>query len=365
MNTKNNSIPLNKENRNYGIDLLRIFSMFLITLLHSLGHGGILNNVKLGSVQYSVTWMIEIFAFCAVDIFALITGYVYYSDNNKKIKYSNYIKLWFEVIFYNLLITILYVIINKQCLDFKTIFNCFFPICKNSYWYFTAYTGLFFLIPIINAGIRNTENSKLKKYFMIIFILFSVFDTVFKRFNLQVGYSVIWLIILYIMGAIIKKCEIGKNIKTYQALLIIWFLGIITFVFFKFGFETELIKNDVFISYTSPTVLGMAIFYLIGFSKIKFSDGLMKIIKFTSSSAFAIYLINDNILIRENYIKNIFINIVNDSTFIIILHLLLFSIMFISLSLIIDKIRIIIFKLLRINKLCDKIENLGCLIFKK
>lgn len=363
MNKK--EIIVNKEKRNYGIDLLRVFSMFLIINLHSLLHGGVLNNLNINTLQYNVMWLIEIFAYCAVDIFALITGYVYYSDEKKKFKYSNYIKLWFEVVFYNLLITILFIIINKQTFNLKIILNCFFPIVKNSYWYFTSYTGLFFLIPVLNAGIRNIENNKLKKYFIVLFLLFSVFDTIFKRFNLINGYTVIWLSLLYILGAIIKKCNIGKDLKQYQALMIIFLLGLITFAFFKYGFETDLIKKDILISYTSPTILGMAIIYLISASKMKFNNIFKKSIKFISSSAFAIYLINDSFLIRENYIKNSFVGLVNQLTIKSVFYLLAFAIVFLILSVLIDKIRILIFKLLRIDKLSEKIENIINLIFSK
>ena len=67
--------PVKKE-RNAGIDLLRIVSMFFVVVLHSLGQGGILFNTAVGSSQYKVAWLLEIFAYGAVDIFALISGYV-------------------------------------------------------------------------------------------------------------------------------------------------------------------------------------------------------------------------------------------------------------------------------------------------
>lgn len=33
---------INQPTRNYGIDLLKILAMFMITILHTQGHGGIL-----------------------------------------------------------------------------------------------------------------------------------------------------------------------------------------------------------------------------------------------------------------------------------------------------------------------------------
>ena len=84
-----------KKERNYGIDFLRILSMMFIVILHSIGKGGILDNATILSPQYKIAWYLECFACCAVNIFALISGYVSYRGKEEKIKYSNLINLWF------------------------------------------------------------------------------------------------------------------------------------------------------------------------------------------------------------------------------------------------------------------------------
>lgn len=40
--------------RNYGIDFLRMISMIMIVMLHTLGHGGILRSVSFLSVHYQI-----------------------------------------------------------------------------------------------------------------------------------------------------------------------------------------------------------------------------------------------------------------------------------------------------------------------
>ena len=55
-----NNFNVIKPERNYGIDLLRIFAMFMVVVLHCLGQGGILNNATLNSVQYKFAWFMEI-----------------------------------------------------------------------------------------------------------------------------------------------------------------------------------------------------------------------------------------------------------------------------------------------------------------
>lgn len=60
--------------RNYGIDLLRIIAMLYVVILHILGQRGLLDATNVWTNQYVFSWFIEVFAFCVVDIFALITG---------------------------------------------------------------------------------------------------------------------------------------------------------------------------------------------------------------------------------------------------------------------------------------------------
>lgn len=64
------------QKRNPGIELLRIFSMFLIIILHINGAGGLkLACTPLG-LKYELVQLFQVCAFCAVNCFALISGYV-------------------------------------------------------------------------------------------------------------------------------------------------------------------------------------------------------------------------------------------------------------------------------------------------
>lgn len=78
--------------RNYGIDLLRIVAMMMIPLLHVLGHGGILGTLTPLETHYEIAWFLEIACYCAVNVYALISGYVGYG---RKQKYANLIQLSF------------------------------------------------------------------------------------------------------------------------------------------------------------------------------------------------------------------------------------------------------------------------------
>ena len=47
-----------KNERNYGIDLLRLVLMYMVCMLHTLGQGGILNACQAGTVAYKVYWFL-------------------------------------------------------------------------------------------------------------------------------------------------------------------------------------------------------------------------------------------------------------------------------------------------------------------
>ena len=78
--------------RNRGVDLLRLISMLFVVVLHSLGRSGVL-KADADSGLYKAAWLIEIFCYGAVNIFALISGYVGYRDEKRPMKIRGLLKL--------------------------------------------------------------------------------------------------------------------------------------------------------------------------------------------------------------------------------------------------------------------------------
>lgn len=79
--------------RNYGIDLLRIVAMYMIVLDHCLLLGGVITKatqIGIGSINYDISWLLDTLCYCAVNCYALISGYV---GVKSKFKLQNIIKL--------------------------------------------------------------------------------------------------------------------------------------------------------------------------------------------------------------------------------------------------------------------------------
>ena len=64
------------ERRNYGIDLLRMLAMWMVIILHILNKGGVLSAAAPLSAGYEAAKLLEAGAYCAVNCYGLISGYV-------------------------------------------------------------------------------------------------------------------------------------------------------------------------------------------------------------------------------------------------------------------------------------------------
>lgn len=287
------------QNRNYGIDALRIYAMFLVVILHVLGHGGVLDSLT-GISKYAAK-ALDVFAVCAVDIYAIVSGFVGFSNNPKAIKTSKFLTIWTQVFTYSFVITLCAFFIKSQAVGIKNLIRTAFPIATNQYWYFSSYIVVLLLSPWLNKLFAMLSNKDFTKLAATLFGTFSVFTLIANRiqeadsFLLNWGYSALWLIILYAIGAWIKKCDITNKISAKTA----WLTLGVSFA------ATCIIKAlpDPFrigsISfYTSPTILLIAMAYVIVFAKWQPKEKTAKIIGFFAPAAFGVYLIHDNNHIR-------------------------------------------------------------------
>ena len=332
---------MSKENcilreRNVGIDLLKILAMYMIVMWHILGHGGIINSAEAFSLNYKIVWLIKICASCAVNVYAIISGYV---TLGRKYSINDLIKLWGKVVFYTISITLVLFTIGIVPFGIKTLLKSFLPILTNAYWYFTAYVVLFLFIPILNKAVLECEKKELRNGMVLLFVLFSVITTFFERdlFHLNRGYSAVWLIYLYLIGAYIKKYEDDfKYISNFKCVV-----GIVLMVAIMWVVKCipQTCEIQSIIEYVSPTVFIMSIFYVLLFKNFSVNDKNNKIIKTISNATFSIYLIHDNNLIRKFLIKDKFVEFSSLSSFELVMKIILLALVIYILCVAVELIR--------------------------
>lgn len=356
---------------NYGIDLLRIISMVAVIALHVLGHGGILRNAS--GLNFYIAWIIEVIAMPAVNCFVIISGYVGFRNEKYAPKAKNIVSLWFTVVFYSFGITMLFWFLHPEALGIKDIVYSALPVSTNQYWFFMAYVVLFILSPLLNCFVHNTNKRTALITFVFIGVALSIYPVVFTAlqfdfadpFKLLEGYSFVWFAALYLIGAYIRKYQIQNNFTTASLLcyivggyLISWFTK--SFIGQKF-----VILGNNMVSYISPTMLITAIALVCAFSKLKPGKIWVKLISFFAPVTFAIYLIHENRHFRHFAISGRFSSVAEMNPLLIVL--IVFCVVFVVFVIcsLIDKVRIFLFRLLRINCLSEKIVSLGNIVINK
>ena len=360
MVTKSGQTALSGEDtRNYGLDILKILSMVYVVILHALGQGGMMNKGSLG-MQFASMALFFVTT-PAVNIFALVTGYVSYTDKKKPLNRKRLFEMWFQVVFYALAITAIckFVIPNK--VTTRDFVSSVMPLYYDIYWYFTAYFIVSILSPFVNAAVRTLSESTLRKVFFVMIVIFSFFTSFCYSLNIITSHSFTWIFLLYIMGAIMKKCHIGAKLPS--SIFIIGIIGcnffnwIVTWVGEKYVSGSDWYFT-VLSDYISPTMIIQAICYLLLFRKIKASAGAKRVIKFLSPLVFATFLIDAHPVIYRDVMAGIFTPATEWNVFLMILFLIGFGIVFVAIACIIDKVRSLLFKLIRIDKFAGLIANL-------
>lgn len=354
--------------RNSGIDLLKILCMFMVVILHILGHGGILNTAIDLTLNDTVAWFIEILCYCAVNTFAMISGYLCIKSN---FKYKNVINLWILVFFYNVLINLIF-----NGLDIKLFIKSLFPVSTNSHWYFSSYFGFILFIPFINKWLNSLSKFEYKKLiYTILFVTCGVcfYSSVYnvdaiKLFN---GYISVWLLCLYIIGGYINLFDFKFKHHTKLCYFLLYMLSsfimlLSRIIILKFSFLNELLYSSFFINYISIFVVFNSYVLLLLFLKVRVNTILKKILSFITNLSFSVYIIHEQNFIRSYFIENQFMGFASLDIFRMVFMILYTGIIIYVLCTIIDVFRYYLFKLFKVDIFSSWLDKkIMCLLTKK
>lgn len=300
--------------------MLKIVSMTMIITLHMLGHGGILETLPIMSGSYQAAWLMEIACYGAVNCYALISGFLLARCNVRKL-----FELWLQVIFYSLGITIfmnctlLAGTISKE----EWVYSIF-PITSRKSWYITAYFGMMCLIPIMRIAIDKIDKLLYRRVIIAIFLIYSILPVIVRYllqgavnidpFTVNGGYSSLWLCLMYLFGAYIRKYFDYKKVKRRICLSVFVLMTLLTFLS-KICMEKagNIACANILVDYTSPTIFLGSLALLVLFVNINFENietvkkwRVETVMAIFSNATLGVYLIHDNNLIRNGIVARLF-----------------------------------------------------------
>ena len=334
--------------RHYGLDFLRILAMLMIVVLHVLGRGGIAGAVTGGSVSYYMTRGIHYAVMCAVNAYAMLSGYF---GIGRKNRFASIASLWLQVLVYSLGITLL---LRLGFGRGGRLLDAALPVLSKQYWYFTAYFVLFLLAPVLNAALEKLSASQLGTLLLVTGAAFSIgvyFDDVFILNN---GYSAHWLIYLYLLGGMFRKTGTGTRrlrwVLVFAAAVILNVLAVT--VSLRLRWKHAGLQE----AYTNPLLVLGAVSMFLFCANLKIVSGSFraKLIGAVAPLCFGVYLIHTHPAVFK-LLHNAFAFLGKRNPVIMVSGLLAIALGIFLVCCAIEALRQLVFRWLRIRKLLDVI----------
>ncbi len=225
----------------------------------------------------------------AVNLYAIVTGYVCV---NIPWKIDRYIRLWLQALFYTCLGLVLHEWLRHHgCMELPSlnwkawVKDIIFVPVGRYYWYFSAYTVLFLLIPFLNPFLRACSRARLAGLLMLILFiicpLLYIADLTTVFYN---GGSAPWLVVLYMVGAYLKL----HPVRISQRRLLFGFAASAICTAAISVLKLQMQTNYIFL----PTVVGAICLFLF-FEQIKIrSRFVVLMITRLAPFAFGVYLVH-------------------------------------------------------------------------
>lgn len=277
------------DNRNYGIDIARLLSMFYVVLLHNLGRGGVL-DWTLASPRSLAYVTMENIAIVAVNVFALISGYL---SSGRSLRPVRLFDLWFSAFFWSVLLA--FVGLSKGALPGFWAARAFVPLLGNVYWYLTAYFILQLLTPFISAGADCLGRKNVLKLSLTVVVMCSGIGFTEWR-GVGDGYTAFWLMVLWLVGRSMREYRrtIEQLISTPR-LIVASILLPLCVTWFELKDVAVGYDPSRWLSYISPTAViqSMCLFELLIRINVR-NAHVQRVLVAMSGSAFGVYLIDSS-----------------------------------------------------------------------
>ena len=292
---------------------------------------------------------LQSFSVVCVNLFILLSGW--FGIKPKKIRFF---ELIFQVLFFLLLGLLISIISSKLgCLPEltkKEIILGITLLSPQGYWFVLSYLLLYILSPVLNAytGMASIELQQR------ILIAFFVFEFIFGWMSTGVlwfvkGYSTVSFVGLYLLAYYLRHATREKTYVFLRLPARYYFYGYIFISFFTaccafiFAGNSYVVERLYF--YNSPFVVLSSICLFLFFSKLRLQK---QTINWIASSSFAIYLFHCNPFLFNSVYTNIINHLYNHYPFFtwIIIVVLFICLVFI-ISILFDRIRILLWNKVR------------------
>lgn len=284
-----------KTERKPGLDIIRVFAICAIMMVHMIAYSG-KTDINLQSPVWIVYVFIRFVSAMGVPLFLLLTGYLQTSRNPDKKHYTSIIPILISYF----VISVINVITDNTVLGNNLSLNEFVKLLfdfEYGYgWYVEMYIGLFLLIPFINILYRNID--KKQKMILIGSLAFMTFlpsalqHYLINNSTFQIlpdFFMNLYPIALYFIGSYIAEYRPSPNKVLCSAILLFTlFIEVaLCYYYSKDVYAYWLFNNNASLTHVICAVCFFLIFWNI--NKIPFISAP---IRWISTCSFEMYLVS-------------------------------------------------------------------------
>lgn len=335
------------QKRKSNFECLRIIAMFLVLVVHATFISVVIpktGDVSYNPLQSLCTFLGGSISIVCVNLFVLISGWfgIHY-------KTKNLISIILTAIFYSFAIYVTLLLLIPEKYSNWISASTILMLNSTNYWFVKSYIILYIISPILNIYVDHCDEKKLRETLIAFYSFQTIYAwlSIYGAADFQGGYSTLSFMGLYLLAqyfhlypGITKNWSAKHGIGLFFGVAL--FNASLGFLVTRLGLS---IAGRIF-TYTNPLVIIQSLALLIGFSKLSFQN---KLINWVASSCFAVYLLHANeLILRDYYGPTIRYWFLNESFIKFLCYTSLFISFIFIISILIDKIRIWLFRLFRL-----------------
>ncbi len=294
--------------RNANMELLRMLSMMMVTMLHALTKSDLLPFMGNAiSANGWIAWVLEALSVASVNVFMLISGYFLVFS---KFKIRRLVEIILQTMFYSsgaFLISFLLGGIPREDINIYNLLNYFLPIHMETYWFISAYVIVYLLLPLITAGVHALSKKQLQGVILCLLIYECVIKSILPvRLTMdKSGYSFLWYLTLFLVGAwfriygfnVVKTAKKGWLVYFASTFLILAEIFILSQIQVRTGRLKEI--NTISLEYNHILVFFSAIGLFAAFLHAKpLGEKIARWVCLLSPYCLGVYLLQENLVMR-------------------------------------------------------------------
>lgn len=281
--------------RRSNLELYRIIVMMLIVTHHYVVNSGLMDVMSENPASFHslYLYLIGMWGKTGINCFVLITGYFMCRSN---ITLRKFLKLFLEIMFYNIMIWAIFVATGYESFSIKIMLKDVLPITSIHDGFTSCFLVFYLFIPFLNILVGNLDKKK-HQYLLALYLFTYTFLAMVPKIHVVFNY-VTWFSVLYLISSYIRLYGLFpsiKNIKWGMITLVSVALAMVStigFIFLHLKYGIKLIPYRLVSDSNSIFAVIVSVCSFMYFKDLPIRQS--RIINTVSASTFGVLLIHAN-----------------------------------------------------------------------